>query len=192
MAFSNQQVAEFCSLGYLVVPGFFTERETRALQNEVERLKEEGALRNVATEGDGKTASATKRNLQLCPAFTHSNLIRALPFETKVVNAISQLIGDPAVLHLDQIFLKPGGDGMGTNWHQDNAYFKIDDPLKGTAMWIAIHDADDAANKTGMGTRPILSGPEATGGLREHKEVVAGTFEGEVERSLERNACAVR
>ena len=30
---------------------------------------------------------------------------------------------------------------MGTNWHQDNAYFQIDDPLKGTAMWTAVHEA---------------------------------------------------
>ena len=44
-------------------------------------------------------------------------------------------------LHLDQIFLKPGKTGMGTAWHQDNAYFKIPQPLRGTAMWIAIHDA---------------------------------------------------
>ena len=33
------------------------------------------------------------------------------------------------------------GDGIGTNWHQDNAYFKIRDPMRGTAMWIAAHDA---------------------------------------------------
>jgi hypothetical protein len=46
--------------------------------------------------------------------------------------------------------------------------------------------ADDAANKTGMGIRPVFNGPEATGGFREHKEVVAGTFQAEVERSIGR------
>jgi phytanoyl-CoA hydroxylase len=51
------------------------------------------------------------------------------------------LIGDPVVLRLDQVFLKPAHDGAGTSWHQDNGYFKISDPLKGTAMWIAVHDA---------------------------------------------------
>jgi ectoine hydroxylase-related dioxygenase (phytanoyl-CoA dioxygenase family) len=267
MTFSDQRIAQFRTEGYLVVPGFFNERETLALQNDIERLKQEGALRNVATDGDGKTKSATKRNLQLCPAFPHSKLIRALPFEPKVVSAISQLIGDPVVLHLDQIFLKPGGDGMGTNWHQDNAYFKISDPLKGTAMWIAIHDAtrengtmqlipsafsqslehsrdpmsdhhircypdenkavpvelkaggviffcygtphcttgnhtakdraglayhflhasaNDSAAIGGDSTRPILSGPDASGGVREHKEKVAGTFQREVEQAVRR------
>jgi phytanoyl-CoA hydroxylase len=272
MPFSDQQIAQFRTIGYLVVPGFFNERETLALQSEIERLKQQGALRNVATEGDGKTTSATKRNLQLCPAFPHSNLIRALPFEPKVVNAVSALIGDPVLLHLDQIFLKPGGDGMGTNWHQDNAYFKIADPLKGTAMWIAIHDAthdtgtmqlipsafagplehsrdpmsdhhircypdetkavpielkaggviffcygtphcttgnhttrdraglayhflhgsaNDSARNNEFGSRPILSGPDATGGLREHKEKVAGTFQREVDQALDRKGSPI-
>jgi phytanoyl-CoA hydroxylase len=95
----------------------------------------------VATDGDGKTHSVTKANLQLCPMSPHSALFRALPFAPKVIAAVRQLIGDPVVLHLDQVFLKPARHGAGTNWHQDNAYFKISDPLKGTAMWTAVHDA---------------------------------------------------
>jgi len=107
----------------------------------VERLKRDGLLSNVATAGDGKTQSQIKANLQLCPMSPHSELFRALPFAPKVQAAIAQLIGDPVVLHLDQVFLKPARHGAGTNWHQDNAYFKIPDPLKGTALWTAVHDA---------------------------------------------------
>lgn len=70
-----------------------------------------------------------------------SPLFRTMPFDEKVVRAVRSLIGDPVVLHLDQVFLKPARHGVGTSWHQDNAYFRIDDPLLGTAMWIAVHDA---------------------------------------------------
>ena len=73
--------------------------------------------------------------------FPHSDFYRAMPFAEKAIAAVGQLIGDPVVLHLDQVFLKPGKQGMGTNWHQDNAYFQIADPLQGTAMWTAVHDA---------------------------------------------------
>src|SRR5262249_55808752 len=59
----------------------------------------------------------------------------------KVIEAVRQLIGDPVLLHLDQVFVKPGKHGAGTNWHQDNAYFQIPNPLKGTALWTAVHDA---------------------------------------------------
>jgi ectoine hydroxylase-related dioxygenase (phytanoyl-CoA dioxygenase family) len=57
------------------------------------------------------------------------------------VAAVRELIGDPARLRLDQVFLKPARDGAGTSWHQDNAYFRVKDPMKGVAMWIAVHDA---------------------------------------------------
>jgi len=82
-----------------------------------------------------------------------SPLFKALPFARKVQDAVTSLIGDDVILHLDQIFLKPGLRGTGTNWHQDNAYFKIADPLQGTAVWIAVHDASIA-----NGTMRLLPG----------------------------------
>ena len=141
MALSEKQINHFKNHGYTAVPDFFNAREVQALQEEVGRFKREGLVRNVATDGDGETHSETKANLQLIPLHDKSDLIRALPFDTKVTNATAQLIGEPFVLHLDQMFLKPAGHGIGTDWHQDNAYFKIAEPLKGTAMWVAVHDA---------------------------------------------------
>ena len=105
MTLTSDEVAHFRTHGYVARPGFFSDRETRAFQAEIDRLMEDGALRNVATEGDGKTTSTTQRNLQLCPMYRHSDLFRALPFQPDVVGAISRLIGDPYILHLDQVFL---------------------------------------------------------------------------------------
>ncbi len=141
MGLSEQSVRQFREHGYTSEAEFFSQDERDAIRREVERLQRDGLLRNVATEGDGRTPSRAGRNLQLCPMYMHSRLFRALPFAPKVVDAISRLIGDPVILRLDQVFLKPAGDGVGTAWHQDNAYFQIKDPLKGTAMWIAVHDA---------------------------------------------------
>ena len=145
--FNDAQIAQFREQGYLAVPDFWTAQEVAAMQAETERLKQDGLLRNVATEGDGKTQSSVKANLQICPIYPKSAFFRAMPFAPKVAEAVSQLIGDPIVLHLDQIFLKPAQHGAGTNWHQDNAYFQIADPLKGTALWTAVHAAT-AANGT--------------------------------------------
>jgi ectoine hydroxylase-related dioxygenase (phytanoyl-CoA dioxygenase family) len=144
MQFTSEQINHFRTHGWLAVPDFWNDDEVRAMQADLERLKDEGKLRNVATEGDGQTQSQTKANLQLCPLRPHSTLFRAMPFAPKVKAAISQLIGDPVLLHLDQVFLKPGRHGAGTNWHQDNAYFKIAEPLKGTALWTAVHEANEA------------------------------------------------
>lgn len=141
MALTKSQQAQWREEGYTLVPHFFDTREVKAIQAEVARFVRENLFRNVSTDGDGKTHSTAKRNLQICPTVKISPFFRALPFEHKVQEAVSSLIGDPHLLHLDQIFLKPAKDGAGTSWHQDNAYFKIADPLKGTAMWIAVHDA---------------------------------------------------
>ena len=141
MQLTPEQIAAFKTHGYVAVETFFNAEEVESMQAEVARLQRDGLLNNVATDGDSKTISQSKRNLQLCPMYKHSTLFRALPFAPKVTEAISQLLGDPVALRLDQVFLKPARDGAGTNWHQDNAYFKIEDPLSGTAMWIAVHDA---------------------------------------------------
>ncbi len=266
MRFTDNQIQQFREEGFVAVPDFWAAHEVAAMQVELERLKREGKLRNVATDGDGKIHSTQKVNLQLCPMYPHSTFFRAMPFALKVAEAVRQLIGDPVILHLDQVFLKPGQHGVGTNWHQDNAYFKIDDPLKGTALWTAVHEAtiangtlhlipgsfreeyehsrdpysdhhircyppEDRAvpvelpaggvvffvygvahatkgNTTdkeragvafhfingdvdghaqggfGLGKRPVLTGTEASGGVREYGEMVAGTWDAEIEKTL--------
>src|SRR5688500_5119379 len=78
MRFTDEQVKFFRENGYLAVPGFFTPTEAKAMQAEIERFKREGLVRNVATEGDGKTTSAQKKNLQICPMYMHSPIFKAL------------------------------------------------------------------------------------------------------------------
>jgi phytanoyl-CoA hydroxylase len=141
MSLSDAQVNQFRSQGYTTEPRFFTRHEIEGIRAELGRLRREGKFNNVATDGDGKTTSKNAANLQICPLVHVSELFRALPFQAKVLGAVSQLVGDPVVLHLDQVFLKPARHGSGTNWHQDNSYFKIADPMASTAMWIAIDDA---------------------------------------------------
>jgi phytanoyl-CoA hydroxylase len=141
MQLTTSQLQQFQTDGYIILPHFFDEREVRAMQAELARLVAAGLLRNVSTDGDGKTHSTTKQNLQICPLTPKSEFFRALPFHDKVLNVVRQLIGDPVVHHLDQIFLKPGKSGAGTGWHQDNAYFQLSDPTKGVGMWVAMHDA---------------------------------------------------
>jgi ectoine hydroxylase-related dioxygenase (phytanoyl-CoA dioxygenase family) len=153
MSLSAQQIACFQQEGYAIAPQFFTEREVAAMRAELSRLRRDGALRNVATDGDGTTPSVRKVNLQICPIHLKSPFYRALAFHPKVVDSARRLIGDPVLRQLDQSFVKPAESGAPTNWHQDNAYFKISNPLKGTAMWIAVDDAT-AAN----GTMRIIPG----------------------------------
>ncbi len=63
---------------------------------------------------------------------------------------------------LDQIFLKPGGHGAGTKWHQDNAYWHQPDPTAGVGMWIAVHAATRA-----NGTMHIIPGSHTSAAAHE-------------------------
>ncbi|HEX8550770.1 MAG TPA: phytanoyl-CoA dioxygenase family protein [Abditibacteriaceae bacterium] len=144
MVFSEEQKKQFQEEGWLAVENFWDETEIAAMRAELQRLQDVGLLRNVATEGDGKTTAQNKANLQLCPMAPHSRFFRAMPFAPKALEAVRSLLGDPVLLHLDQVFVKPARHGAGTNWHQDNAYFRISDPLMGTALWTAVHDANEA------------------------------------------------
>jgi phytanoyl-CoA hydroxylase len=155
VALSLDQRAQFQDLGYCIVPDMFNDREVNAMCAELGRFKREGHLRNVATEGDGQTHSADWVNLQICPISPRSAFYRALPFHPKVIVAVGHLIGNPFVFYLDQIFLKPPRQGLGTSWHQDNAYFKISDQTKGVGMWVALHDATRA-----NGTLHIIPGSD--------------------------------
>jgi ectoine hydroxylase-related dioxygenase (phytanoyl-CoA dioxygenase family) len=138
---TDAQAREFAEQGYTTAPAFFSAREVAAMRSELDRFQREGKLRNVATEGDGKTHSQTAFNLQICPLSHASHLYRAMKFAPKLVAAVRQCIGDPIAFRLDQIFLKPGRHGAGTNWHQDNAYFGQPDPASGVGVWTALHDA---------------------------------------------------
>lgn len=142
MKLTADQIGQFKTEGYAIAHHFFARREVVAMQAALSRLIDAGKLRNVATDGDGKTHSTTKTNLQICPVSPHSDLFRSLPFSQKIRDAVRLLIGQNFVLQLDQIFLKPARQGTGTSWHQDNAYFQIPNPGAGTGMWIALHDAE--------------------------------------------------
>jgi ectoine hydroxylase-related dioxygenase (phytanoyl-CoA dioxygenase family) len=267
MFFSRDQLDFYREHGYVSVPDLFNEREISGIRAELDRFKRHGLLRNVSTEADGKTHTEKRMNLQVIPTYDKSNLLRAAAFHNRVVEAVTEILGEPVILHLDQIFLKPAKHGAGTAWHQDNAYFKISDSMKGVGVWTAVHKAtvengtmhvvpdlfstelehtrdansdhhircfvdENAAvpvelpaggalffcygtphctlgnnteqERAGFALhflredfaqpelvepdrtcRPLINGPNATGGLREYGETVIATWERELERVLE-------
>ena len=141
MVLTDSQVERWRADGFVPVPDFFDARDVRALQAGVEELKAAGKFSNVATDGDGATHVDTKQNLQICPLSFHHPLFRAIPFHPKVREAVAQLLGDSIYKFQDQAVLKPPGVGSATSWHQDNYYFEVSDPARGTGMWTAVHEA---------------------------------------------------
>lgn len=139
--------------GFCVVQDFFTPREVQGLKSSLVELVKKGRLANVATDGDGTTYTAVPKNLQLCPLSPEAPIFRSLPFHARARAALDYLLTEEEdrdegiCQYLSQVFWKPPNHGLGTGWHQDNAYFHVPKAFKGTAMWIPVHDAH-AANGT--------------------------------------------
>ncbi|PCJ52386.1 MAG: hypothetical protein COA79_23840 [Planctomycetota bacterium] len=142
MTITNNQLNQFQNEGYVICEKFFNEDLMISLKKELDRMLDNGHARNVSTDGDGKTSSNKKVNIQICPLSPISKIFADVSKRKDVLNAVHTLLGENTELHLDQVFLKPANHGTGTNWHQDNAYFKIKDVSKGTGMWIALDDAN--------------------------------------------------
>eukprot|EP01083_Nonionella_stella_P291354 991436_1 len=143
---SQSDVAFFQKEGYLSLENFFDEQEFRAIRAGLVKLRNNGRLANVATEGDGVTHTTISQNLQLCPLSPELSLFKSLPFHPKVGEVMSKLLHDDTIdeeqdicCYLSQTFWKPAKHGAGTGWHQDNAYFLFEKPQFSTALWIPIH-----------------------------------------------------
>eukprot|EP00658_Telonema_sp_P-2_P056035 TRINITY_DN44530_c0_g1_i1.p1 TRINITY_DN44530_c0_g1~~TRINITY_DN44530_c0_g1_i1.p1 ORF type:complete len:352 (+),score=29.42 TRINITY_DN44530_c0_g1_i1:201-1256(+) len=149
LGLDGDTVAEFKSRGWCAVPDFWEAHEIDALRNALSLLQVRGRLANVATDGDGETHTEVARNLQLCPLSPELPIFRSLPFVEKVGRSVAQLLCNDAddvvdesvYCYLSQTFWKPAQHGLGTGYHQDNAYFEVPDARRGCAMWTAIHDA---------------------------------------------------
>ena len=142
---TDAHVDEFKSNGFTKIDGFWSSLEFGIIEDALEAVFYKGKLKNVATENDGETHTLEDRNLQLCPLMPEHRVFDCLPFVSKVGKAISKLIleheNENVNCYLSQTVWRPPWNGLGTGWHQDNAYFKFSNGRKGIAMWTAVHES---------------------------------------------------
>ncbi|XP_065189130.1 phytanoyl-CoA dioxygenase domain-containing protein 1-like [Sycon ciliatum] len=168
---TQDQISFFLDRGYLVLDEFWDATELTAIRKQLEHLQSAGRLANVATAGDGKTHTEVPKNLQLCPLSPEADLFRSLPFSPKVAATLADLLlpdaenSNALLCYLSQVFWKPAHHGIGTSWHQDNAYFKVKDCQHATAMWTAVHDATKE-----NGALEVIPAAWKQGGLPHHRD----------------------
>ena len=156
-AISAAEAAAYKKAGVLVKHGFFDAREVAAMQRTVREFKrsellydsepctsllcpcpyesviDASGLRTVYTGAGGEGKGEM---MYMATPAVISRLFRSLLFKPEVKAALSALLGGPAGCSNGQFFTKPARTGLGTMWHQDNAYFHLPDPVDGIAMWI--------------------------------------------------------
>jgi phytanoyl-CoA hydroxylase len=154
-AVDAQAVAFFKDQGYLAVANMYTPQQIDqakaalsdliAGQNmefnelSVENFSElKGKDRNDPMFKDPAKMEAIVRKVT---KFTQVDArLKALAEHRPLVDAVEKLLGEKSVLYQEMALLKPPG-GREKPWHQDHAYFNVDNAKHVVGVWIALDQA---------------------------------------------------
>ena len=94
----------------------------------------------------------------------------------RIQGVVKSLLGQLVELYQSMALVKPPTGGVEKPWHQDNAYFAIEDMDKVLGTWIALDDATIS-----NGCMHVLKGGHLLGPLRHHHtfdcEIVPGRID---------------
>jgi ectoine hydroxylase len=129
---TQDQLQQFDRDGYLFFPRLFSEREVKALTDEVPALFAQRRPENVR-EKDG---DAVRTNFA---AHMYNAVFARLGRHPRMVEPVKQLFGEDVYMHQFKINGKVAFDGDLWQWHQDYGTWQADDDMPtARAMNIAI------------------------------------------------------
>ncbi|MEZ4709135.1 MAG: phytanoyl-CoA dioxygenase family protein [Caldilineaceae bacterium] len=148
---TEAHIAHFRAQGYLAIHQAFTPTE---VQDGLDGLFHLIAGGNPDFTGLMYEKKAANLDVDALPAEERQDYVRkfmwfvdydarlkALSQHPKLINLLTQLIGDTPELFQDMALIKPPRGGREKPWHQDHAYFNL--PLDTTVVgvWIALDEA---------------------------------------------------
>ncbi len=125
---TREQVAAFNRDGYLKPFRIFTQSEVAEL-----RAYFDGLLAKYAAEG--------KDSYSISSAHLRHGRVWDVLTDPKIVQIVTDLLGESVVGWGSHFFCKMPGDGKSVSWHQDSSYWPLT-PSKAVTVWLAIDDAD--------------------------------------------------
>jgi ectoine hydroxylase-related dioxygenase (phytanoyl-CoA dioxygenase family) len=129
--------------GWTVVEGVYSHREVEDLA----QVALEVAEQDLAADQSSFTADSSPEG-QLAPRkiafpFTKHPAFRAFALDPRLRGLVESLLGQPALLAVDQIFMKPPRFGSAKPYHQDNFYFRLNPADQALTAWIALDEVDE-------------------------------------------------
>jgi len=105
----------------------------------------------------------------------------------KVMGIVKSILGQAVELYQSMALVKPPEGGTEKPWHQDNAYFSVENMDKVLGIWIALDDATMS-----NGCMHLLVGGHRMGPLRHHHtfdcEIVTGRIDPAAAQPIELKA----
>jgi ectoine hydroxylase len=131
MKLDAQQLRQFDELGYLFLPGCFSEEEVAVLAAEAEQIYRSDR-QEVWREKTGAPRTAFA-------AHTYNEAFRILSRHPRLVEPLRQLFGEEVYVHQFKINAKAAFEGDVWQWHQDYGTWARDDGMpEPRAMNIAV------------------------------------------------------
>ncbi|XZE51888.1 phytanoyl-CoA dioxygenase family protein [Planctomycetaceae bacterium SH139] len=126
---SSEQIELWNQAGYLSPLDVLTPLEADSLRQYFDALL-------------GDAQAAGKDSYSISSAHLKHARIYDLLAEPRIVNVVSDLLGENVVGWGAHFFCKLPGDGKSVDWHQDCSYWPLS-PTKSLTVWLAIDDADE-------------------------------------------------
>ncbi|MFN7291556.1 MAG: phytanoyl-CoA dioxygenase family protein [Pirellula sp.] len=126
---TREQVDGFNVDGYVAPLQIFEQDEITAIRNYFD-----GLLARVIKSG-GDSYSISSAHMKYGPVYD-------ILTNAKIVDYVSDLLGDNVIGWGSHFFCKMPGDGKSVAWHQDASYWPLT-PSKAVTVWLAIDDADE-------------------------------------------------
>jgi ectoine hydroxylase len=131
MKISDTQFSVFDRDGYLFLPSCFTDAEMAVLRSEAEAIYAEDR-KEVWREKTGAPRTAFA-------AHTYNEAYRRLGAHPRLIEPVTQLLGEDVYMHQFKINAKAAFDGDVWQWHQDYGTWARDDGMpEARAMNIAV------------------------------------------------------
>ncbi|MFK7737288.1 MAG: phytanoyl-CoA dioxygenase family protein [Pirellulaceae bacterium] len=125
---SGTQVEKFNERGFVAPLDVYSATEIADIRGYFDAL-----LERVKAEG-GDSYSISSAHLKYGPVY---DILR----ESRIVDYVSDLLGDDVIGWGSHFFCKMPMDGKAVAWHQDASYWPLS-PSRAVTVWLAIDDAD--------------------------------------------------
>ena len=136
----DKELKQYKEDGYCVVRGFFSPQEVSGIAAAIGAFIESESVRLK-----GRDINFTDGQVNSIHALVgssdgfFSNLLNG----DKAKTFASVFLEDEAVSRASELFAKPAKVGLPSPWHQDNAYWCVDN-ANGLTIWIALDECDES------------------------------------------------
>ncbi len=115
---SGDQIQQFQSDGFVIVPNLLDENETDLLAQIARQDKELASLRTSRTDGEGGAVDLVVQN-----ELPEDSIYGAIVRDERVVSAMEMLLGGEVYHYHHKMILKEAKSGGAWAWHQDYGYW---------------------------------------------------------------------